>query len=345
MSKRKTLPDNFSDIIDSGDMEKFRQVFEKCEITAANKGKTTCNAFSYSNLKPCHIQFLVDNGLEANADCGFGYPAVSFHADNKDNLKCLLDNGADINYTAVIFRGNALARACSTLNVQAVKNLLEANASINVKGDVDGKTLLDTALSRCTNTDIPAVLEIAGMLIKAGVLPTDKTAGYVKRIGEQFEFSKSEMIEQNKTECGLALNELYKLLGVAPVSEREIQSGKICVKSHHWQEQFGELRNMLVPASGKAVTVQGEVVRIVGKVTHELLDNGGRNWGGEYKEMLLKLTDLLQEIHSSNEKDTAEAVRIIKSINSSAGREPLYRLAEIAVECVLANPDPIPLDR
>lgn len=39
MSKRKTLPDNFSDIIDSGDMEKFRQVFEKCEITVARKGK------------------------------------------------------------------------------------------------------------------------------------------------------------------------------------------------------------------------------------------------------------------------------------------------------------------
>lgn len=149
MTKRKTLPDNFSDIIDSGNMEAFKDVFNKCEITATNKGKTTCNAFSYSNLKPCHIQFLVDNGLEVNADCGFGYPAVRFHAANKDNLKCLLDNGADVNYTAVSYRGNALASACLSSDVQAVRNLLEANASIDVIGDIDGKTLLDTALSHC----------------------------------------------------------------------------------------------------------------------------------------------------------------------------------------------------
>jgi len=111
MAKRKKLVENFQEIIDSGDFQAFKSVFEKCEITATNKGKTTCNAFSYQNLTPKHIQFLVDNGLEVNGDCGFGMPPVAFHADNKENLKCLLDNGADVNYVAVFYRGTALAHA------------------------------------------------------------------------------------------------------------------------------------------------------------------------------------------------------------------------------------------
>ncbi len=340
MAKRKTLPDNFGDIIDSGDMDKFKQVFEKCEITATNKGKTTCNAFSYSNLKPCHIQFLIDNGLETNADCGFGYPAVKFHSANKDNLKCLLDNGADVNYVAVSYRGTAIAGACLSGDAQAVKNLLEFNASVDVMGDADGKNLLDTALAHCESSDIPAVLEISKMLMKAGVMPTNRTVGYVRQIGERF----AEMSEQSKNEFSSALNELYKLFDVA-IPEKEMQGGRIFVKSKTWQEQFRELRNMLVPASGKAQTVQGEAIRIVGKVTHEILGNGGLNWGDEYKKMLDELNCLLMTAEFSNGEDIDEAVKIIKSITSSTDRKTLYRLAEIIVKRVLANPDLIPLDK
>lgn len=134
MAKKKKLTENFQEIIDSGDFEAFKGVFDQCEITATGKGRTTCNAFSYRNLTPEHIQFLIDNGLEVNGDCGFGYPPIAFHAANKDNLRCLLKNGADINYVAVSYRGSALERACSTLDTEAVRNLLEENASIDTRG-------------------------------------------------------------------------------------------------------------------------------------------------------------------------------------------------------------------
>lgn len=42
---------------------------------------------------------------------------------------------------------------------------------------------------------------------------------------------------------------------------------------------------MLVPDKGHAFTVQGEVIRIVGKVTRELLDNGSINWDSEYEKL------------------------------------------------------------
>ena len=65
-------------IIDNGDFQAFTNVFEKCEITATNRVKTTCNALSYRSLMPKHIQFLVDRGLDVNADCGFATQPLIF---------------------------------------------------------------------------------------------------------------------------------------------------------------------------------------------------------------------------------------------------------------------------
>ena len=82
--KKKRLIEHFDLVIESGNFESFKKVFEKCEIDAKIPGgKTTRNAFSFKCLTPEHIQFLVDNGLEVNADCGNGLPAVAFHAANK----------------------------------------------------------------------------------------------------------------------------------------------------------------------------------------------------------------------------------------------------------------------
>ena len=77
-----------------------------------------------------------------------------------------------------------------------------------------------------------------------------------------------------------ALDELYKLFGVPPVPQRTMHDGitQISVKGKRWQEQYDELWNMLVPGNGKAKTIQGEMIRIAGKVTHEILDNGGISW-------------------------------------------------------------------
>lgn len=343
MAKKKKLVDNFQEIINSGDFEAFTSVFEKCEITATGRGKTTCNAFSYRNLTPEHIQFLIDNGLEVNGDCGFGYPPVAFHAANKENLKCLLKNGADIDYIAVFYRGSALAKACSTLDVEAVKNLLEENASIDVSGDIDGKTLLDTTLAHCDNIYIPKALAISKMLLNAGVLMTDKTIGYVQKIGERFEFFRDNISKDIVDELSTALDELYELFDVAPVAPRIMHNGttQISVKGKRWQEQYDELWNMLVPGKGKAQTVQGEMIRIVGRVTNEILDNGGINWDDDYREMLHTLSRFLN-LNKALETELMEEVACItQHITVSADKKTLYRLTEIVVKWVLANPEPI----
>lgn len=50
--------------------------------------------------------------------------------------------------------------------------------------------------------------------------------------------------------------------------------------------QFHQLWKYLVPPSGRARTAQGEIIRIAGRVNHEIWDNGCINWDDDYRKML-----------------------------------------------------------
>ena len=52
------------------------------------------------------------------------------------------------------------------------------------------------------------------------------------------------------------------------------------------KEEFQSFWDLLVPPNGKAETVQGEVIRIAGRIEYEFLDNGCINWDEDFKKML-----------------------------------------------------------
>ena len=338
--KKKLQSDKLQQIIDSRDMQAFEEFFREYEVTATNVGKSTCNAFYYKNLSAEHIQFLIDNGLNPNSDCGFGYPAISHQASNKEAVNCLLKNGADINYVAVQHRECALGRACSTLNVEAVNNLLEANASIDVTADLDKKILIDATLAHCDNVFIPKAVEICEMLLKAGAKTSDKTKKYVSEIGKRYEFLKSSISPELVDVLSKSLLKLYEIFDVAPVAPRVMSNitEEITVKSDRWQEQYEELRQKLVPGRGKAETIQGEMIRIVGKVTYEILDNGGINWDEDYSKMVHSLIGYMKSDDKTDPGFVAETCNLVGDISSNSGKEELYRLTELVVKWVISNP-------
>ena len=352
MAKKKELVENFQQIIDSGDLEAFKKVFDTCEISATRAPvrmgktmwKTTCNAFTYKNLTPAHLQFLVDNGLEVNGDCGYGYPAITFQASNIENLKCLLDNGADIEFASPKW-GTALAIACMAQNSDAVRNLIDAGASIKAKG-ADGEDLLDIALSHSDENHVIQSLSIAKVLLEHGAKTTKWTKNNVERVGSFFKFKKAEMNNEQRDELTPVMDELYSLVGIAPVvvTPKKIHDGvsEIKVSGKNWNEKFNELWELLVPSDGKAQTIQGEAIRIIGKVTYELLDNGGMNWDADYRKMKKFLAELLRSNGGALEKEKLdEAVLLAGSISSKSDEKTLYKLTELIVDWVLANPKPI----
>ena len=70
------------------------------------------------------------------------------------------------------------------------------------------------------------------------------------------------------TETEAGLERLYALFDVKPAPKRKVHDGvsPIIVEDGPWQKQYDELWEMLIPSSGPAKTVQGEVIRITGRV-------------------------------------------------------------------------------
>ena len=117
----------------------------------------------------------------------------------------------------------------------------------------------------------------------------------------------------------------------------------ISIKATTWQKQHEELWDLLVPGRGKAQTMQGEMIRIVGKVLHEILDNGGVNWDHDYVQMVEALHKFLQMNSGMEAGLVEEACNLTKKISPRSGKKELYRLNELVVQWVIANPEPVKL--
>lgn len=119
----------------------------------------------------------------------------------------------------------------------------------------------------------------------------------------------------------------------------------IKVTSTTWQKQHHELWNLLVPAQNHAETLQGEIIRISGKLSYEILDNGGMNWDQEYVKMARSMSDYLRQ-GKMEENDLKECESLIEQIcEDQADETGIERLCELSVKWVLQNTMPTVLNQ
>ena len=349
MAKKKVvLPENFRKIVEKGDLQKFMNVFEECEIDArTERGKTTTNAFSVSGLTTKHARFLIENGFNMNSDCGFGYPAVAFQADNKPVLKLMLESGAKLDFVVDAENGSALFYCARNNDVKSVKNLLEFGASITAKSKFSKSYLLDDILSNCKTQELVERVAITKMLLEAGATSSKETKTYVEHIIDTFEDNRESYSKEEISKYSKAEKELASLFSVdLPIINGPLKKiGTVSLKSTGWVHQFDELWGLLVPKSGQADTIQGEIIRVVGKLSHEILDNGANDWDKDYNKMLAELENYFA-IENDADKETAqEAIALSKKISKKSSYEDLSKLTSLAVKWVVANPTLIKIGR
>ena len=85
-------------------------------------------------------------------------------------------------------------------------------------------------------------------------------------------------------------------------------------------EEFQLLWDLLVPSMGKAETAQGEVIRIVGRVQHQFLDNGCMNWDDDFRKMLEAFLRYLQLGNSFSKEDLMSAELLVQLLKENGGR-------------------------
>ena len=344
--KRVTLPKEFKDLMDEGNIEALKAVYDRCELTAHDGRFSLCTPLHMGGVPDELVIWLVEQGLDINIPDYYGATPLYRQAIlGRDTVKLLLELGADIEKSNT-YGNTHLHMAAEFFHPKTVALLLEKGADVNAKNDM-GRTPLASVLMVCRGIYIAQTAEIATMLLDAGAKKTPAMKEKVENIGKDFEFHREGINPDYLEAADQGLEKLYALFDVKPVAKRITHDGSapILVKEGIWEEQYEELWSFLIPSSGAAKTVQGEVIRIPGRVRDELDRNGGANWDRDYRKMLQALPQYLSLGSSLSEQELAETKELIAQVHGKDfDDEPrLDRLCQLAIAWIKQNPKPIDL--
>jgi len=341
--KKTSLPEDFREFIERASVEEIKAVFRDCDVNARG-GYGKESALAFDKLPDEVAAWLVEQGADLSATDTWGNtPLHSRASSRRTSIRVLLSLGADLN-ARNNRRETPLHSAALSHNPGSAHLLIENGASID-EPNAEGLTPLELALRSCANMDIEATAELSELLIEAGAMLTPRMKDFVTAIGKKFEFHRSNFAQDCVEAVSSALEKLYEIFEVTPVLPRQVHDGKspIRPKSKKWQEQHEELWQLLVPSSGQAVTVQGEVIRISGRISDEMYRNGGANWDKDFSKMADVFLALVGTGRGLAQTELEEVRLIVRDLKKLDG--DTRRMTELAVKWVIQNPDPVKLSK
>ncbi|MOA00611.1 Ankyrin repeats (3 copies) [compost metagenome] len=210
--KKKTLPKNFDELINVGDISALKEVFTQCELDARG-GYSKSTALSFFNIPNELVRWLVEQGADINARDNYGKTPLHKHAMSWcGNTELLLELGADIE--AIDYQNETpLFAAASSFKPNSVHMLVTKGANISAENKMK-QTPLEKALALCKNADIVNMAEVANILLNAGVTVTLEMKDSIKRIGNDFEFHREGFNKEYLNQTDEALLRLYELFDV-----------------------------------------------------------------------------------------------------------------------------------
>lgn len=362
-AKRKSLPEDFEARLAQGDLEALKTVFDSCDVNARG-GSAKRTALAHNECPDALARWLVVHGADIEAADSFGETPLHARAGHwQGRIEILLELGADV-HSGENGRGTPLHKAAATGNVRTARLLLDHGARVDALNG-QGQTALVYALQRCSNAQIMNMAEMAELLLeaakrppaktlaerflgwrrKSGIGVTPETKAFIGRIGTDFEFHRAGFTADTVDATSTALDRLYVLFDVPPVPRRAMHDGKapIVARAAQWEDRHQDLWEALVPSAGAAETVQGEIVRIAGRIRDELEGNGGVNWDAEYRKMADAFLVHIGSGVPLPPSVLGEARGIVSRLKARQG--DTARLCQMAVEWVALNPKPKMLTR
>ena len=342
--KKKTLPANFYELIEAKDLDALKAVFNECELNAYDRRSFNKPALSFYDVPLELMDWLIAQGADINVKDEYDRTPLHYHAQVNDveRVTLLLEKGADIEAIAE-YDETPLHAAGYFPEVTAL--LIAKGANVKAKDDMKHNPM-EAMLYSVQSIDVSKAAKTAELYLKAGLKPTKFAKEQITRIGEEFEFHRNDFNPEYLEETDAGLQQLYKLFDVPPVPRRIQHDGKspIVLTGDTWEKRYEQAWELLVPSRDKASTMQGEVVRIAGKVNDELLRNAMGNWDKEYRKMLTAISGYMQQGNPLSESELAEVADIQKHILEDDGTGT-QRLCELAIAWVVQNPQPIALGK
>ena len=345
MALSDMLPENFTELLRKGDMGQLQAIFDECALDARG-GPFGQTALGFPDCPDELITWLVGQGLDPDSPGQQDATPLRMKArfGPARQIPLLLSLGAELEAGQGQL-GTALDAAAWYQQPDAVRALLEAGANPHAltRG---GDTPLETGMSRAALRTMPHMSQVAELLIDAGAEVTGKVRRLVEYHGKDFERRRPDLTPEIQESAQSGLQELYRLCSVTPAEPITRHDGRspIQVPEGPWGAQHDALWDLLVPSAGSAATVQGEVIRITGRIAYEMHVNGAANWDHDYQTMLETLTHHLTSGKGLRWREARELRRLSRTIRDGKANEgQTNRLSELAVWWVSQNSIPVPL--
>ena len=365
MAKKRVLPKDFFHSMSTASLDELVAVYDDHLLDAYQGGDRAKRTPLFWALTPNGlIEWLVRQGLDVNqpdaqgvsalfaqADASATYPEISQHHPGK--VRLLITLGADIHRRSP----SAIGGEFTPLHIAAfrgagaaVETLLEFGAEADAI-DGQGHTALERVIARANLRTLDTLAGVVAPLVTAGARITPEMREAIALLGREVravEPGSARAHADRRAAAYAPLERLFELDGASrdPAAE---PSGKILVPRASWAAQYRTLWNALVPESGQASSVQGEVIRISGRIGNELLEMGGVNWDERYRTMLAQLPTLLALGIPRDDTDLARVRKNSRQLSTGThtpdSPRTVAELQQAAVAWVSSNTVPIPLSK
>ena len=357
MRLRKTLPADIKQIIASGDVEAVARAVERCEVGAYLRGSAYESRLMHFPASEEITDFLLARGEDINSRDRYERTPIHARVRSRclDQIPMLIARGGDINARDTSDQ-TALFGVVERFPVADVSRMMSWGADPLVVADsrVYGKaTLVENVVSWHNFLDAPRALAVIRLLLSVGA-PVGERVPIALRAMDRMRCTfithgLPETVSQATfDEASAALSELCALFGV---EQREAQRAPVVGERLELDpsvpalRQHGELWDLLVPDSGQCQTLQGEVIRIAGRVGHEVYDNGGINWDRSFGKLLDQYLRVVASGVSLSPDSLSRAEAAVASLKArSMNTGDIDEITKLAVEWVRLNPVLVELD-
>lgn len=275
---------------------------------AKNTLTTFKNLLGYNGKKVNEekaLEVLNEIGVSAIDVTGDTPLIIAAYLERVNILKILIERVDDIDYRVpgAIVEESALLRACDQRRLESIKLLVEAGANLE-QTDRFNLTPLSKIFTNTFSDPLPAAkyligrgAEITEKVINMGMSwNRERFSEFLKTMDYGFDaesFPENEESLENEKETfenNIDIKHLHTIVN----SEDYFETSKIM-----WQK--------LVPRSGQATTVQGELIRAIEKLRDEAQRNGNANFNKNCHLILVNyLKTYLTDKNIFNEIEIAE---------------------------------------
>lgn len=267
----------------------------KNDIAAAARNNDTTYIKEYYDAKK-DINTIKDEATALMAAAAHG---------RVEAVKLLLSLGADININT---NGTALHYALDNEEYEIALILLDHDIDCSL---VNGNG--NSVLFKMVSSKRPDRITICKKMISLGANPHSKSKHGVSAYSFAQTTEDTELI---KLFDSISSSDALDLSYVAPTTSKVLQN---LSDKYDWKTVYNDLWNELVPPSGNANSLQGELLRCIGKLSDEFFRNGNINWDHNkdwYMDMISFLkTHLLDGSIAVDEKELKEAFKKLTHFN------------------------------